>query len=193
MYNPTNDNDMNGNYYSAPPSNRNMARRPHRNFQGMRRGRGGFGGQGGYGGGGSRRYGQMQEFELIPEFELEEHPPQRSYKGGLPGDPATGWENDNESFTKKVAEQHLKIALGLNERVEPDPGCSIDPDFFTRRCNFTSRAKKITGTLTWSPLRKQVDIVACVNGKKLLCSYDYFVKDDKLLIKNMKCLKPIDC
>ena len=85
------------------------------------------------------------------------------------------------------------MALNLNERVEPDLKCSVDPEFFSRRCQFTARNKKITGTITWSPLNKQVQIFACVNGKKLLCNYEYFLKKDQLNIRNMNCLKPLDC
>src|ERR1700742_1703930 len=121
MYNPTNDNDMNGNYYNVPPPppGQNMGRRPQRgSHRGQGRfghggsgGRGGYGGRGGFSGrGGYGGRGGMQ-YELLPEFELEEHPNRVLSKDELLGDPAAGWERDDQSFTKKVGELHLKMAL----------------------------------------------------------------------------------
>jgi hypothetical protein len=143
---------------------------------------------------------QQDAFELLPEFEIpaDDNAKQNTGKqpAGNPGardakndtaDPAAGWENDNESFAVRAAEFHLKNQYHLTDTIQKVINCATDPDFYIRRCDFIT-ANKITGSVMWSPARKQVDITVCVKGKKLLCWYDYFVGlDGNLYLKNRKC------
>ena len=146
------------------------------------------------------------EYELLPELEMvvsntNQSPESRrcSCQSEIQsnktdsGDPAMGWEGDNESFTKRSAEFHLRRHFQINDQVQRVYNCCVDIDFFTRRCEFIT-VGAIKGVVSWSPFSKQVSIIVCVKGQKKLCWYEYFVRKGQLFLRHKKCLnKTIRC
>ncbi len=104
------------------------------------------------------------------------------------GDPASGWEGDNESFTKRSTEFHLKNHYRITDSVQKISDCCTDIDFYIRRCNFITTGN-IRGAVLWSPLTKQVTILICIKGKKSICWYNYYVHKGQLYLRHLKCLK----
>ena len=140
------------------------------------------------------------EFELLPEFEIarnntNQFPEEKKCycqsetqaKQADSGDHASGWESDNESFTKRTADLHLKNHYRINDTIQRVYNCCTDTDFFTRRCEFMTTGK-IKGAVLWSPFNKQATITVCIKGQRLLCWYDYFVRGGQLYLRHKKCL-----
>jgi hypothetical protein len=146
--------------------------------------------------------GSQQEFELAPEFETPNYsskqPTSSSQKcscsnesssaQAMQADPGIGWERDNESFTKRSAELHLKNHYRINDTVQQIINCCVDTDFYSRRCDFIT-TKNIKGTVMWSQLTKHVTILLCIDGKKSICWYNYFISKGQLNLRHIKCLK----
>jgi hypothetical protein len=146
------------------------------------------------------------EYELLPEFEIPGKNKNQSSQSNQcscqqgtktdkesSGDPATGWEGDNESFTKRSAELHLKNHFRLNDTIKQVNNCCVDPDFFTRKCEFVTSGN-LKGAVLWSPLNKQATIMLCIKGQRHICWYEYFIQKGQLHLRHKKCLKkPTPC
>lgn len=143
------------------------------------------------------RYNRGNEFEIPGNTSQAAYPDacqcnSEVRNGSMEGDVASGWEADNESFTKRSAEVYLKD-MKSRDTIQKITNCCIDPDFFMRKCEFVT-AKNIRGKVLWMPFNKQVIVYACINGQKIICWYDYFVRAGKLVFRNKKCLsKKIAC
>jgi len=118
--------------------------------------------------------------ELVHTIQQGETQPSIQKQSGPPDDPASGWENDQESFAHKSATHYLLAEHKVTDsikNIEVLPATNPDE----RACKVTTE-KGINLDVKWDTKSNTVNVSGKVNGKFSSCKYEYSVNDKGTLI-----------
>ena len=90
-------------------------------------------------------------------------------------DPASGWETDQESFAKRMAERHLsterKVVDPVRKVVRLQPPGASNPE-----CLVTTEGG-ISVKVLWNTTTNKAVVKSCINGDCKACGYEYSVNE----------------